>query len=254
MTTVAHAPALAPATAPDTALVRQWWLDREWHRLIPLVRAWARQSVPPSFRLSGDEIDDVISRVTVRVWTAKVVPDEPRMWVRVVALNMVRDGAKSSWSRGRQDEDAMAEHAGPEVADAWIEEADQRSRIGRLREALRKLPEWMRRCLVLHDLHGRTCQDIAAQVGITEGAVKMRLHRSRRVLAALYEDTPDVALTTGGIPERKRGRAAVRTWRELHHGVTPTSSPVRRPERIRLTTKLVLDPQAYALRRLLGAD
>ena len=52
----------------------------------------------------------------------------------------------------------------------------------RLTEALQQLPPDMRAVVVLRDVYDLPHEAIAAELGITEGAAKVRLHRARRKL------------------------------------------------------------------------
>lgn len=54
----------------------------------------------------------------------------------------------------------------------------------RLESAIRLLPPKLRSVVVLRDLHGLSHRDIAAELGITESAAKVRLHRARKQLQA----------------------------------------------------------------------
>jgi RNA polymerase sigma-70 factor (ECF subfamily) len=57
-----------------------------------------------------------------------------------------------------------------------------------LTEALASLPDAMRVAVLLKDVYGLSCLEIAEMEGSTEGAVKVRLHRARKRLKdALFE-------------------------------------------------------------------
>ena len=45
-----------------------------------------------------------------------------------------------------------------------------------------ELSDSYRAVLMLHDVHGLTCPEIAAALGDSPGAVKIRLHRARKTL------------------------------------------------------------------------
>jgi RNA polymerase sigma-70 factor, ECF subfamily len=55
----------------------------------------------------------------------------------------------------------------------------------RLTDALRQLPPRLRAVVVLRDVYDLTHEDIAAELGISETAAKVRLHRARRKLREL---------------------------------------------------------------------
>jgi RNA polymerase sigma-70 factor (ECF subfamily) len=51
-----------------------------------------------------------------------------------------------------------------------------------LTQALDALPESLRVVVVLKDVYGLSCKEIGDQIGASEGAVKVRLHRARKRL------------------------------------------------------------------------
>ena len=55
-------------------------------------------------------------------------------------------------------------------------------RDDRLTDALRQLPPRLRAVVVLRDVYDLTHEDIAAELGISESAAKVRLHRARHKL------------------------------------------------------------------------
>jgi RNA polymerase sigma-70 factor (ECF subfamily) len=52
-----------------------------------------------------------------------------------------------------------------------------------LKTAIANLPENLRHPLLLHEYAGRSCGQIGEQLGISPGAVRVRLFRARRALA-----------------------------------------------------------------------
>jgi len=52
-----------------------------------------------------------------------------------------------------------------------------------LKAAIADLPEHLRHPLLLHEFAGRSCAQIGEQLGISPGAVRVRLFRARRALA-----------------------------------------------------------------------
>ncbi len=61
----------------------------------------------------------------------------------------------------------------------------------RLERALARLPQAQRVPLVLKDVYGLSCREIGDELGIEEGAVKVRLHRARKRLHALLTEGDD---------------------------------------------------------------
>lgn len=59
----------------------------------------------------------------------------------------------------------------------------------RLQRALSSLPEHYRRVVVLYDVEGFSCREIAGMVGVPRGTVMSRLHRGRKGLKQRLDDT-----------------------------------------------------------------
>jgi RNA polymerase sigma factor (sigma-70 family) len=202
---------------------RMLWRDGEWHRLTPILQAWAGEAIPQSYGFSGDDIDDLIAKVIVRAWTSPRIPDAPRQWVVTVVRNLARDTKKTVYESARRVQDFDMDTVESPEADADTrDDPEYRQQVGRLRIALRRLADPMRRVVVLHVMHGRSHREIAETLGITEGVSKMRMHRGVRMLARLYALAPTPALNRVGVPIKPQGRPPRPVaWRELpqHSGV-----------------------------------
>ena len=71
------------------------------------------------------------------------------------------------------------------------DEADSRADRDRLERALERLPEAQRVPVVLKDVYGLSCREIGEELGIEEGAVKVRLHRARKRLHEMLTEGAD---------------------------------------------------------------
>jgi RNA polymerase sigma-70 factor (ECF subfamily) len=203
---------VAHATAVQDA--RTWWLDGAWARLTPCLQGWAAMGVPGTLALSGDDVDDVVAKVVVRAWMATTVPDDPAGWCRRVARNAALDLHKKKRSEALPDE---IEDPHAEQPFESLDADEYHLRVGRLRQALRQLPDPIRRCVVLHYLHGQSHNVVAATLGITVGCSKMRTHRGVVLLREVYQRQPALGLNQNGTPRTPRGRPPrAITWRELH--------------------------------------
>jgi len=82
-------------------------------------------------------------------------------------------------------------HAGRPVV-AWTASAEEallrREARERVRAAIADLPERYRAVLLLRDIEERSTREAADLLGITENAVKLRLHRARQALATRLGD------------------------------------------------------------------
>jgi RNA polymerase sigma-70 factor, ECF subfamily len=83
-----------------------------------------------------------------------------------------------------------------------------------VRRALASLPAGQRSVLMLKDVYGFSCAEIGEQMGLTEGAVKVRLHRARKRLKDLvYGPAEEPALQ-----EHQEVRARLPEYVEAVHG------------------------------------
>lgn len=71
------------------------------------------------------------------------------------------------------------------VAEDASAEAVRRERRDALWGALEQLPDGYREVVVLRDLEGLESKDVAAQLGVSDDAVRQRLHRGRQALTRL---------------------------------------------------------------------
>jgi RNA polymerase sigma-70 factor (ECF subfamily) len=71
-----------------------------------------------------------------------------------------------------------------EDAEERIEREETRRRV---RAAIDRLPETARTVLLLRDIEERSTEEAAGLLGITENAVKIRLHRARQALRTLLD-------------------------------------------------------------------
>lgn len=113
-------------------------------------------------------------------------PDNPRAWLFRVASNLARDEARLVVRRKRhlvllRGEAERAEAAAPTPA-AELEAAERRER---LRQALERVGERDREVLLLWDA-GMSYPEIAAETGLSAGAVGTTLARARRRLVEAH--------------------------------------------------------------------
>jgi RNA polymerase sigma-70 factor (ECF subfamily) len=78
---------------------------------------------------------------------------------------------------------------------AWTESAEQallrREARARVRAAIADLPESYRTVLLLRDIEERSTREAADLLGISENALKLRLHRARQALATALKAAAD---------------------------------------------------------------
>ena len=96
-------------------------------------------------------------------------------------------------ARARGQVAGVIPFAAPDSPDVFASEADTEERVAlrdqarRVRDAIAKLPADARAVVVLRDLQGLSTKEAAAVLGISEGAVKVRLHRAHAKLRKLVD-------------------------------------------------------------------
>jgi len=157
------------------------------HAFEELVRATSAETYTLALRLMGDPEDarDVAQDTYLRAYKAigRFRGDAQfSTWLYRITANCA---ATSLGRRSRHRHDELAEDA--LLYDEHPDHDPQlRSDTGVLRDrlivALAELPPRLRVVVVLHDIYDLPHEAIAAELGISETAAKVRLHRARRRL------------------------------------------------------------------------
>ncbi|MBA2571771.1 MAG: sigma-70 family RNA polymerase sigma factor [Gemmatimonadetes bacterium] len=135
-------------------------------------------------RLTGspDAAADVAQESFVRLLSRPMPEDEARRWLFTVAINLVRDGARTARTRERL---LSAEPVG---ARAWAqpdELVERAERIDSVRAALEQIPERDRMILLMRE-EGFRYEEIARAVGVAPGSVGTLLARATRRFVQVY--------------------------------------------------------------------
>jgi RNA polymerase sigma-70 factor, ECF subfamily len=146
-----------------------------------LVRSTYRRAYALAFRLVRDsfEAEDVVQEAYLRMFRSmEGFREEAKLetWMHRIVTNVAITRLRS---RGRSNEllsDEVPEPVPFELSDAGVAVRDQ------LEGALDRLPAGQRTVVVLKDVYGLSCREIADELEIQEGAVKVRLHRARKRL------------------------------------------------------------------------
>lgn len=135
-----------------------------------------------AFRMTGDTAlaEDITQDVFARVFDRlhQFRGDAPfSAWLHRVAATTILNALRSARrTRGREASLAEARHTA--VRPGGIE-PDLRDRI---RAALASLPKALRMIVIMFDIEGYSHDEIAAELGITSGASRVRLSRARDTL------------------------------------------------------------------------
>jgi RNA polymerase sigma-70 factor, ECF subfamily len=153
-----------------------------------LVRLSHRRVYSLAYRLVGDHSDaeDVAQEAYLRMYRGLAgFREEARFetWMYRIVANCAMTVLRK---RGRFGLLASDEEMDIPVPDRAAERATLRDELER---ALAQLPEGQRVAVLLKDVYDLSVREISEELGLEEGAVKVRLHRARKRLAQ--------SLTTG---------------------------------------------------------
>lgn len=133
--------------------------------------------------LSGSpaQAEDIAAETFVRVWTARdrVRSATVKAYLFAIARNLHADGRRLE-SRQVELRGAFTDPGpGPEL------EAESRQELAAVLAALQQLPEIDRAALLMRAQDGMPYEEIAAALGLSLPAAKVRVHRARLRLAEL---------------------------------------------------------------------
>jgi len=152
-----------------------------------LVRATTADTYTLAFRLTGNEEDarDVVQETYLRAYKGigKFRGDAQfSTWLYRITANCAANqlGRRKRHRHDDLADDAPIEDLSPDVdPSAQAEASNLRER---LTVALDDLPPTLRSVVVLRDVYDLPHEAIAAELGISESAAKVRLHRARKQL------------------------------------------------------------------------
>lgn len=153
--------------------------DRDVAALIPMVRRiiGARVSDPTA---AEDLVQETLTRVLGAV--DRVEPDMLEPYAIVTARNVVATLWKET-DRHRRNQHRVVDLRPPASPDEALLAGEEQAAVAR---ALSRLPEDDRAALVAHEVGGQDTKSLAAETGLSPGAVAAQLHRTRARLRVEY--------------------------------------------------------------------
>jgi RNA polymerase sigma factor (sigma-70 family) len=142
-------------------------------------------------RMVGEEAEDLVQEALLRAYLGLSQlrdPDRFGAWLCGIALNL----AKMQIRRRRSETRLLAV-----VADGHAEE---RELLELVRDAVADLPQGSRDAVLMHYFDGLSCDEIAALLGSSPGAIRVRLHRARRQLRRQLAPVTNVPTAKEEIP------------------------------------------------------
>ena len=173
-----------------------------------LVRSTYRDTYSLAYRLTGnrDDAADVVQDAYVRAYRAirRFRGDSSfSTWMYRITSNCASTHL-SRRTRQRteelSDDTPIVDRRPEQDPSLRAEAAVLRHHIDR---AIRSLPERLRQVVVLRDLHDLSHSEIAAELGITTSAAKVRLHRARQRLRAVLQRTTEFGAGLAAPPNQE---------------------------------------------------
>jgi RNA polymerase sigma factor (sigma-70 family) len=158
-----------------------------YQRLLMLLTSALRSAVRGRARIVGVEPEDVVQEVLLalhlkRSTWVRGTPVAP--WVAAIARNKLVDGFRR---RGQRTEVSIESVVETLRADA----VDEGGQTHDLELLLSGLNDRQRSVVQAVSLEGYSAQEAATRLQMTEGAVRVTLHRSLKVLAAIFRKGRD---------------------------------------------------------------
>lgn len=126
---------------------------------------------------SASDAEDAVSDTFLKYMQREAAFDSEehrRAWLIAVATNRCRDMLRFRIRHPQMDLEAVS---------AFVAQEEDCGVV----EALMTLPEKFRVVLLLHYVEGYRVEEIARMIGKTPSAIKMRLHKGRKMLKETYE-------------------------------------------------------------------
>jgi RNA polymerase sigma-70 factor, ECF subfamily len=156
-----------------------------YRQLLGLVSVWLRSVVRRGLVAAGRsaaDCEDVVQETLLAMHLKRDTWDEAQPiepWLRAIARHKLVDHLRR---RGYRDHVSIDDEVEC-LAATTDPDADARADSRRLLESL---PDRQRRIVEEISIEGRRAAEVAVRVGMTEGAVRVTLHRALKALAAIY--------------------------------------------------------------------
>lgn len=137
---------------------------------------------------SASDADDLVQATFMQVWRSADRfggKGSARSWILGIAANLIRHHARGE-ARRRAALDNLA-HVPERRSNRPDDEVARRELVGRLGDALAKLPHDLRVAFVMCDLEQVAGVDAARALRVRPGTMWRRLHQARRKLRAALE-------------------------------------------------------------------
>ncbi len=145
-----------------------------------------------AYRVVGEkqEAEDVVQEAFIKVWRSaggyRVGRGSVRTWILSIVRNSGLDHIRSRASRGRMQDKVEASAPTSEPSEAFSE-AWRNTQQGRVREALKALPQEQLKILEMAYFSGYTHVEIAERLELPLGTVKGRMRLGLQKLRGFFQ-------------------------------------------------------------------
>jgi RNA polymerase sigma-70 factor (ECF subfamily) len=151
-----------------------------------------RMAYSLAYRMVGEkqEAEDVVQEAFIKVWRSaggyRAGRGSVRTWILAIVRNSGLDHIRSRASRARMQDNVEASAPESEPSEAFAE-AWRNSQQGRVREALKALPQEQLKILELAYFSGYTHVEIAERLELPLGTVKGRMRLGLQKLRDFFQ-------------------------------------------------------------------
>jgi RNA polymerase sigma-70 factor (ECF subfamily) len=160
-----------------------------YRRLLVGAASWLRAVTGRGLAAAGrprEDCEDIVQETLLAMHLKRDTWDGTRPiepWLRAIARHKLTDHLRRRGYRDHLDIDEWSDSAELSV------EAEAATGMD-TRRLLASLPERQRTIVSEISIEGRSAADVAASLGMSEGAVRVALHRALKSLATLYRRDP----------------------------------------------------------------
>jgi RNA polymerase sigma-70 factor (ECF subfamily) len=183
------APAPAPASGPTDAELVQGALAGRQDSFEQLVGRYQRRAFWIAYHVLGriEDARDVVQEAFLRLHRGLESYDFGRnfyTWFYRIVMNLAIDSMRK-WKSARTS--SIEEFSGLLPAEAETSPTEQREISALVWRVLDRLDAKFKSVLVLRDIHGMSCREIAPILKVTHATVRWRLHRGRQIFREQWE-------------------------------------------------------------------
>jgi RNA polymerase sigma factor (sigma-70 family) len=158
-----------------------------YRQLLVLLTAGLRNVVRSRARSAGLDPEDVVQEVLLALHLKRstwVTGTPVAPWVAAIARNKIVDALRRRGQRTEVPLESVMERL-------WTDERGTEGDAYDLERVLERLNPRQRDVVRAVSLEGRSAQEVAESLEMSEGAVRVTLHRSLRALAAMFRAVPN---------------------------------------------------------------